>query len=65
MKNRAKEFAKNIIELCRKFPNKMEGRLRQENDEIIALVVSSIKTARNNKKHIQNPKTEFRNPKSI
>ena len=27
MKKRKKEFAKNIIKLCRKFPNNMEGRL--------------------------------------
>ncbi len=50
MKKRTKEFAKSIIKLCRKFPNNMEGRLMQENDEIIAIIVSSIKTARNNKK---------------
>ena len=113
MKKRTKEFAKNIIKLCRIFPNNMERRLignqifrsgtstaanyraacrarstadfisklsiveeeadetlfwlelikemgivdetllnslMQENDEIIAIIVSSIKTARNNKK---------------
>jgi four helix bundle protein len=112
MKSRTKEFAKSIINLCRKFTNNMEGRLignqifrsgtstaanyravcrarstadfisklsiveeeadetlfwlglikemgivdeallnslMQENDEIIAIIVSSIKTARNNK----------------
>ncbi|TVL99859.1 MAG: four helix bundle protein [Candidatus Brocadia sp. WS118] len=38
--------------------------LMQENDEIIAIIVSSIKTARNNKRRILNPKSEFRNPKS-
>jgi len=113
MKYRTKEFAKSIINLCRKFPNNMEGRLignqifrsgtstaanyravcrarstadfisklsiveeeadetlfwlelikemeivdktllnslMQENNEIIAIIVSSIKTARKNKK---------------
>lgn len=113
MKSRTKEFAKNIINLCRMFPNNMEGRLignqifrsgtstaanyraacrarstaefisklsiveeeadetlfwlelikeleivdktlfnslMQENNEIIAIIVSSIKTARKNKK---------------
>ncbi len=90
MKSRTKEFAKDIIKLCRKFPNDMEGRLignqifrsgtstaanyraacrarstaMQENNKIIAIIVSSIKTARNNKKQIQNPKSEFHNPKS-
>ena len=124
MKSRTKEFAKDIIKLCRKFPNDMEGRLignqifrsgtstaanyraacrarstadfisklsiveeeadetlfwlelikeieivdkallnplMQENNEIIAIIVSSIKTARNNKKQIRNPKSEIRN----
>src|SRR3989339_1285667 len=124
MKSRTKEFAKDIIKLCRKFPNDMEGRLignqifrsgtstaanyraacrarstadfisklsiveeeadetlfwlelikeieivdkallnplMQENNEIIAIIVSSIKTARNNKKQIHNPKSEIRN----
>ena len=128
MKSRTKEFAKDIIKLCRKFPNDMEGRLignqifrsgtstaanyravcrarstadfisklsiveeeadetlfwlelikemeivdktllnslMQENNEIIAIIVSSIKTARNNKKKIQNPKSEFHNPKLL
>ncbi|OHB97513.1 MAG: four helix bundle protein [Planctomycetes bacterium RIFCSPLOWO2_12_38_17] len=113
MKSRTKKFAKDIIKLCRKFPNDMEGRLignqifrsgtstaanyraacrarstadfisklsiveeeadetlfwlelikemeivdktllnplMQENNEIIAIIVSSIKTARKNKK---------------
>jgi four helix bundle protein len=27
LKNRTKDFAKNIIRLCRKLPNNMEGRL--------------------------------------
>jgi len=120
MKSGTKELAKDIIKLCRKFPNNMEGRLignqifrsgsstaanyraacrarstsdfisklsiveeeadetlfwlelikemeivdktllnslMQENNEIIAIIVSSIKTARNNKKQIQNPKS--------
>ena len=35
--------------------------LMQENNEIIAIIVSSIKTARNNKKQIRNPKSEIRN----
>ena len=123
MKSRTKEFAKDIIKLCRKFPNDMEGRLignqifrsgtstaanyraacrarstadfisklsiveeeadetlfwlelikemeivdktllnslMQENNEIIAIIVSSIKTARNNKQ-IRNPNSAIRN----
>ncbi len=39
--------------------------LMQENNEIIAIIVSSIKTARNNKKKIQNPKSEFHNQKLL
>jgi four helix bundle protein len=126
MKKRTKDFAKDIIRLCRKLPNNREGNLigdqifrsgtsvaanyraacrarstaefisklsiveeeadetlfwlemikemkildnkllatlMKENDEIIAIIVSSIKTARGNKKKV-NPKSAIQNPKS-
>ena len=135
MKDRTKKFAKEVVKLCRKMPNDMEGGLignqifrsgtsvaanyraacrarstadfisklaiveeeadetlfwlelitemkiidnectdflMKENNEIIAIIVASIKTARKNKKigstmrnqKIQNPKSKIQNPKS-
>jgi four helix bundle protein len=125
LKNRTKNFAKNIILLCRKLPNNMEGRLignqifrsgtsiaanyraacrakstadfiaklsiveeeadetsfwleliremgilqedmltsvMNENNELLAIIVSSIKTSRKSQWTI-NPKSKIQNPK--
>jgi len=62
MKDRTKGFAKEIIKLCRKplfwlelieemkiLDRSLIESLMQESDEIIAIIVSSIKTARKKK----------------